>query len=106
VEAVTEQHMGWLISVKGWEHMATHPKPYYAHTESEKDWYLANSTEPGWYDVTRVPDPLTPQQRAEREAFIRGPAPAYCPVHQHYKWCEHNGGVPGPAGYGRPPAQG
>lgn len=62
--------MGWLISVKGWEHMAIHPKPYYAHTESEKDWYLTNSTQPEIYDVTRVPDPLTPEERAAREAFV------------------------------------
>jgi hypothetical protein len=28
--------------------------------------------------------------------------PAYCAVHQHYKWCEHNGGVMGATGYGAP----
>lgn len=28
--------------------------------------------------------------------------PAYCPVHQHSKWCKHNGGVMGPTGYEAP----
>lgn len=28
--------------------------------------------------------------------------PAYCAIHQHYKWCEHNGGVLGPTGYEAP----
>lgn len=30
------------------------------------------------------------------------PTPAYCQAHQHYKWCEHNGGVLGPTGYEAP----
>lgn len=25
--------------------------------------------------------------------------PAWCEVHQHYKWCGHNGGFMGPGGY-------
>jgi hypothetical protein len=29
--------------------------------------------------------------------------PAYCPAHQHNKWCEHNGGVMGSTGYEAPP---
>lgn len=72
------EHLGWLISVKGWETMATRPKPYYAHTESEKDWYLKNSMQPEIYDVTRVPDPLTPEQRAEHDDFVfrDGPRPS------------------------------
>jgi hypothetical protein len=28
--------------------------------------------------------------------------PAYCDIHQHYKWCEHNGGVLGSTGYEAP----
>jgi hypothetical protein len=28
--------------------------------------------------------------------------PAYCQIHQHHKWCEHNGGVMGPTGYEAP----
>jgi hypothetical protein len=28
--------------------------------------------------------------------------PAYCPIHQQYKWCEHNGGMMGPTGYEAP----
>lgn len=28
--------------------------------------------------------------------------PAYCEVHQHHKWCEHNGGVMGPTGWEAP----
>lgn len=28
--------------------------------------------------------------------------PSYCNVHQHFKWCEHNGGEPGPHGYTAP----
>ena len=67
-----EQHLGWQIAVKGWETMATRPQPHYAHTESEKDWYLKNSGQPEIYDVTRVPDPLTPEERAERHAFVFG----------------------------------
>jgi len=30
------------------------------------------------------------------------PAPGWCVVHGHYKWCEHNGGVMGPTGYEAP----
>ena len=26
----------------------------------------------------------------------------WCPIHQHYKWCEHNGGVMGPTGWEKP----
>lgn len=30
--------------------------------------------------------------------------PTWCPIHEHYKWCEHNGGVMGPNGWqARPP---
>ena len=25
--------------------------------------------------------------------------PMWCDIHQHYKWCEHNGGVMGPTGW-------
>jgi hypothetical protein len=34
------------------------------------------------------------------------PAPKapWCEVHQHFKWCEHNGGVTGATGYEAPPA--
>ncbi|WP_086846742.1 hypothetical protein [Amycolatopsis kentuckyensis] len=64
------EQLGWLISVKGRERMATRPQPYYAHTEAEKDWYLANSRQPEIYEVTRVPDPLTQEQRAELEAWV------------------------------------
>lgn len=28
--------------------------------------------------------------------------PAYCPIHEHYKWCEHNGGVMGVTGWEAP----
>jgi hypothetical protein len=45
---------GWLISRKGWENMATRPKPYLARTEAERDWYLRNSMEADQYDVTPV----------------------------------------------------
>lgn len=62
--------MGWLISRKGWQNMATRPEPYYAHTEDEKDWYLRNTMRPELYDVERVPDPLTPEQRAEKDTFV------------------------------------
>ncbi len=27
----------------------------------------------------------------------------YCEIHQHYKWCEHNGGVMGANGWRAPP---
>jgi hypothetical protein len=67
------EHLGWLISVKGWEQMATKPKPYYAHTETEKDWYLRNSMHPEIYDVTRVPDPMTADERAAVEAWVHAP---------------------------------
>ena len=29
--------------------------------------------------------------------------PSYCEIHQHYKWCEHNGGVMGANGWRSPP---
>ena len=28
--------------------------------------------------------------------------PTWCDIHQHYKWCEHNGGVMGPTGWEMP----
>lgn len=28
--------------------------------------------------------------------------PAWCEIHQHHKWCEHNGGVMGPTGWEKP----
>jgi hypothetical protein len=31
-----------------------------------------------------------------------GAEPAYCAIHQHYKWCEHNGGTMGPTGWRNP----
>lgn len=31
-------------------------------------------------------------------------APTWCPIHEHYKWCEHNGGVMGPNGWQAPTA--
>lgn len=37
----------------------------------------------------------------ERTAGVRV-NPAWCPVHEHYKWCEHNGGVLGPNGWQAP----
>ncbi len=27
------------------------------------------------------------------------PKPAWCPIHQHHKWCEHNGGVMSAGGW-------
>jgi len=69
---MTDEHLGWLISVKGWQDMATRPTPYYAHTETEKDWYLKNSGQPEIYDITRVPDPLTAEERAERNRLVFG----------------------------------
>jgi hypothetical protein len=30
--------------------------------------------------------------------------PTYCPLHQHYKWCDHNGGVLTPNGFKSPAA--
>jgi hypothetical protein len=29
--------------------------------------------------------------------------PRWCGIHQHYKWCGHNGGVMGKTGYEAPP---
>ena len=28
--------------------------------------------------------------------------PAWCEIHQHHKWCEHNGGKMGPTGWEKP----
>jgi len=39
----------------------------------------------------------------QREALARMKSfdskPAWCEIHQHYAWCEHNRGVKGPTGY-------
>jgi hypothetical protein len=32
--------------------------------------------------------------------------PVWCGIHQHFKWCEHNGGVLGPTGHEAPPEAG
>jgi len=60
-------HMGWQIALKGWENMITRPRPYYAHTQAELDWYLKNYGPADKYDITRAPDPLTPDIRADLE---------------------------------------
>lgn len=42
---------------------------------------------------------------AKRISSLRTSArnePTYCSVHQHYKWCKHNGGVMGSSGYEAP----
>lgn len=41
---------------------------------------------------------------ADELAALRGSrsTPEWCPVHQHYKWCEHNGGVLGVTGHEAP----
>jgi hypothetical protein len=36
----------------------------------------------------------------ESTAGVGGPA--WCPIHEHHKWCEHNGGVMGPNGWEAP----
>lgn len=54
---------------------------------------------------------LDPLVRAAREwlRLREQPAPEvrpkWCNVHQHHKWCEHNGGVMGPTGYAAPDVQ-
>lgn len=48
-----------------------------------------------------VHDPNVP--RGEGTATNGVPtSPAWCPIHEHYKWCEHNGGVMGPNGWRAP----
>lgn len=42
------------------------------------------------------------REAVERAARATPDAPAYCEIHQHYKWCEHNGGVMGPTGHESP----
>jgi len=64
---------GWVITVKGADKMATHPKPYFAKTDEERDWYLRNSLQPERYNVERAPDPLTPERRAEIDAWVHAP---------------------------------
>jgi len=49
---------------------------------------------------------LAEARLAERAAKVAQQAaasgPKYCLVHQHHKWCNHNGGVRGVNGYGPP----
>jgi hypothetical protein len=59
--------MGWSIRIKGADQMATRPRPYYAHTQAELDWYLKQYGPADKYDITRAPDPLSPGERAELE---------------------------------------
>lgn len=65
--------MGWLITIKGADQMVTHPKPYFAKDDAERDWYLHSSGQPDRYDVQPAPDPLTPAHRAAVEAWIHSP---------------------------------
>lgn len=43
--------------------------------------------------------PLLPPDTTEPAPVA---TPKWCNVHQHHKWCEHNGGVMGPTGYAAP----
>ena len=45
-----------------------------------------------------------PEDDALTAAYMLGRHDSkWCPIHQHYKWCEHNGGVMGPTGWEKPP---
>lgn len=46
--------------------------------------------------------PLLPPDTTEPAPVA---TPKWCNVHQHHKWCEHNGGVMGPTGYAAPDEQ-
>jgi hypothetical protein len=54
------------------------------------------SSHPSSLEAERVAQFLSAQSR------VAGQKAAYCETHQHYKWCEHNGGVMGPTGYEAP----
>ena len=44
-----------------------------------------------------------PEDDALTAAYMLGRHDSkWCPIHQHYKWCEHNGGVMGPTGWEKP----
>ena len=47
-----------------------------------------------WSTESRIRCPLHSSLRS---------TPIWCDVHQHYKWCEHNGGIMGATGYEAPP---
>lgn len=49
--------------------------------------------------------PVSRPEPAEHEQPAPVATPKWCNVHQHHKWCEHNGGVMGPTGYAAPDVQ-
>ena len=46
---------------------------------------------------------LRPLLAEAQEAPPLPPTPSWCEVHQHHKWCGHNGGIMGATGYEAPP---
>lgn len=69
----------------------------------DRQWLLPGE----WYrerdeiieELESLPEP------AEHEQPAPVATPKWCNVHQHHKWCEHNGGVMGPTGYAAPDEQ-
>lgn len=59
--------MAWKIEVRDAERLGTHPSPYYADTDAERDWFLRTQMHRPVEDyvIEQVPDPLTPGMRAE-----------------------------------------
>jgi hypothetical protein len=68
---VADEPTIWKIAIRDElrARMATQPEPYWATTESERDWYLKNAYRPREdYVVVEVPGPL---QRAIEEERVR-----------------------------------
>ena len=50
--------------------------------------------------ATDLRERLTSAMTVDRPATdVPAPRPTYCEIHQHTKWCEHNGGVMGATGW-------
>lgn len=66
-EATAGDGWVWEIQVKDSAKLGTHPAPFYAPSDEERDWYLArhlHGRPAEDYTVRLVPDPLTQEMRA------------------------------------------
>jgi hypothetical protein len=65
---------------------------------------LDKAGEPFWEQGggARAGRDRTPPTTSQLSSEGRPQAPTYCEIHEHHKWCQHNGGVMGPGGWESP----
>ena len=70
------------------------------HAELERCKQVCAATAEAWREEAALAEP---EDDALTAAYMLGRHDSkWCPIHQHHKWCEHNGGVMGPTGWEKP----